>query len=139
MPSGHLREFSSATTPIIFAIKRTVLVPGVCPCIRIRSMMHYVHTGEVVVTSIKIDIFWLVTTRPIAHPRRFAYIPNCVGEFGTGTGQPLVTSNVMSNHLSYHHKAYYTYIEITYKCIMLCAILTPDRIFISNETYHFCY
>ena len=64
------------------------------------------------VTSIKIDIFWLVTTRPIAHPGRFACIPNCVGEFGTGTGQPLVTSNVMSNHLSYHHKAYYTYIEM---------------------------
>ena len=64
------------------------------------------------VTSIKIDIFWLVTTRPIAHQGRFACIPNCVGEFTTDTGQPLVTSNVMSNHLSYHHKAYYTYIEM---------------------------
>ena len=64
------------------------------------------------VTSIKIDIFWLVTTRPIAHPGRFACIPNCVGEFGTDTGQPLVTSNVMSNHLSYHHEAYYTHIEM---------------------------
>ena len=64
------------------------------------------------VTSIKIDIFWLVTTRPIPHPRRFACIQNCVGEFGTGIGQPLVTSNVMSNHLSYHHKAYYTHIEM---------------------------
>ena len=64
------------------------------------------------VTSIKIDIFWLVTTRPIAHSRRFACIRNCVGEFGTGTGQPLVTSNMMSNHLSYHHKAYYTHIEM---------------------------
>ena len=69
--------------------------------------MHYVHTGRVMVTSIKIDIFWLVTTRPIAHPGRFACIPNCVGEFGTGTGQALVTSNMISNHLSYHHKAYY--------------------------------
>ena len=69
--------------------------------------MHYVHTEEVVVTSIKIDIFWLVTTRPIAHQGQFACIPNCVGEFGTDTGQPLVTSNVMSNHLSYHHEAYY--------------------------------
>ena len=59
------------------------------------------------VTSIKIDIFWLVTTRPIAHPGRFACIPNCVGHFGTDTGQPLVTRNVMSNHLRYHHKAYY--------------------------------
>ena len=59
------------------------------------------------VTSIKIDIFRLVTTRPIAHPGRFACIPNCVDEFWTGTGQPLVTSNMMSNHLSYHHKAYY--------------------------------
>ena len=111
MPYGHLREFSSATKPIIFVIKRTVVVPGVCPYIRIRSMMHYVHTGEVVVTSIKSDIFWLVTTRPIAHPRRFACIRNCVGEFGMDSGQPLVTSNVMSNHLSYHHNMYYTYIE----------------------------
>ena len=103
MPYGHLREFSSATKPIILAIKRTVLVPGVCLCIRIRSMMHYVHTGEAVVTSIKIDIFWVVTTRPIAHSGQFICIPNCVGEFGMDTGQPLVTSNVMSNHLSYHH------------------------------------
>ena len=40
----------------------TVLVPGVCPRIRIRSMMHYVHTctGEAVVTSIKIDLSDLV-------------------------------------------------------------------------------
>ena len=112
MPYGHLAEFSSVTKPIIFVIKRTVLVPGVCPCIRIRSMMHYVHTGEAVVTSIKFDIFWLVTTRSIAHPGRFACIPNCVGEFGPGTGQPLVTSNVMSNQLIYHHKAYYTSIEM---------------------------
>ena len=64
------------------------------------------------VTSIKIDIFWLVTTRPIAHSGQFGCIPNCVGEFGTDTGQPLVTSNVMSNHLSYHQKVYYTYIEM---------------------------
>ena len=64
------------------------------------------------VTIIKIDIFWLVTTRPIAHPGQFACIRNCVGEFGTGTGHPLVTSNVISNHLSYHHKAYYTHIEM---------------------------
>ena len=63
-------------------------------------------------TSIKIDIFRLVTTRPIAQLRRFTCIPNCVGELGIDTGQPLVTSNVMSNHLSYHHKAYYTYIEM---------------------------
>ena len=61
------------------------------------------HTGEAVVTSMKIDVYLLVTTRPIR---------NCVGEFGMDTGQPLVTSNVMSNYLSYHHKAYYTYIEM---------------------------
>ena len=85
----------SATKAIIFVIKRTVLVPGVCPCIRIRSMMHYVHTGKVVVTSIKIDIFLLVTTRPIAHSVQHVCIPNCVGEFDTDTEQPLVTSNVM--------------------------------------------
>ena len=96
-----MKELSSATKPIIFDIKRTVLVPGVCPCICIRSMMHYVHTGEVV------DIFWLVTTRPIAHTGQFICIRNCVGEFATDTGQPLVTRNVMSNHLIYHHKAYY--------------------------------
>ena len=74
--------------------------------------MHYEHIGEVVVTSIKIVILLLVTTRPIAHSERFVCICNYVGEFGTDTGQPLVTSNVMSNHLSYHHKAYYTYIEM---------------------------
>ena len=112
MPYGHLREFSSSTKPIIFVIKRTVLVPGVCPCIRIRPMMHYVHTGKAVVTSIKIDIFWLVTRRPIAHSGRFVCIRNCVGEFSMDTGQPLVTSNVVSNHLSYHHKAYYIHIEM---------------------------
>ena len=67
---------------------------------------------KAVVTSIKIDMFLLVTTRPIAHPARFVFILNCVGEFGVDTGQPLVTSNVMSNHLSDHHKACYTYIEI---------------------------
>ena len=73
-------------------------------------MMYYVHTGEAVVTSIKIDIFLLVTTRPISHSRWFVCIKNCVGEFGTDTGQPLVTSNVMSNHLSDQHKVYYTYV-----------------------------
>ena len=41
-------------------------------------MMHYVHTGEAVVTSIKIDIFLLVTTRPIAHSGRFV----CIEEYG---------------------------------------------------------
>ena len=68
--------------------------------------MHYVHTGEAVVTSIKIDIFLLVTTRPIAHSGRFVYIPNILGKFGMDTRQPLVTSNVMSNHLSYYHRVY---------------------------------
>ena len=105
-------EFLLATKPIIFVITRTVLVPGVCPCIRIRAIMHYMHTGEVVVTSIKIDIFLLVTTRPIAHSGRFVCIRNCVGEFITDTGQPLVTSNMISNHLSDHHKEYYNSIEM---------------------------
>ena len=40
------------------------------------------------VTSIKIDIFVLVTTRPIAHFGGFVCIPNCVGEFDTDTWQP---------------------------------------------------
>ena len=48
----------------------------------------------------------------IAHSGWFVCIPNCVGELGTDTGHPLVTSNVMSNHLSDHHKAYCTYIEM---------------------------
>ena len=61
------------------------------------------------VASIKIDIFLLVTTRPITHSGRFVCIRNCVGEFGTDTGQPLVTNNVVSKHLRYYHKAYYTY------------------------------
>ena len=86
VPYGPLREFFIINKPIIFVIKRTVLVQGVCLCICIRSMMHYVHTGELVVTSIKIDIFVLVTTRPIAHSGGFVCIPNCVGEFGTDTG-----------------------------------------------------
>ena len=64
------------------------------------------------VTSIKLDIFMLVTTRPMAHSRRFVCIPKCVGEFGTDSGQPLVTSNVMSNHLSDLHNVYYTYIKM---------------------------
>ena len=57
-----------------FVFKGPILVPGVCPCIRIRAMMHYVHTEEAMVTSIKIDIILLVTTRPIAHSERFVYI-----------------------------------------------------------------
>ena len=64
------------------------------------------------VTSIKIDIFVLVTTRPIAHSGGLVCIPNCVGELDTDNGHPLATSNMVSNHLSDHHKAYYTYIEM---------------------------
>ena len=57
--------------------------------------MHYVHTGEAVVTRIKFDIFLLVTTRPIAHSGRCVCIRNCVGEFGMDTWQPMVTSSGM--------------------------------------------
>ena len=64
------------------------------------------------VASIKIDIFVLVTMRPIAHSGQCVCIPNSTGESDTNTWHPLVTSNVMSNHLRYHHKAYYTYIEM---------------------------
>ena len=63
-----------------------MLVPGVCPCICIKSMMHYVHTGEAVVTTQKIDIFLLVTTRLIAHSGPSECFRNCVGEFGMDTG-----------------------------------------------------
>ena len=48
--------------------------------------MHHMHTGEAVVTRKKIDIFMLVTTRPMAHSGRFVCIQNCVGEFGMDTG-----------------------------------------------------
>ena len=46
-------------------------------------------------TRIKLEIFVLVTTRPIAHSGRCVCMRNCVGEFGMDTGQPLVTSNTM--------------------------------------------
>ena len=49
-------------------------------------MMHHVHTGEAVVTSLKSDIFLLVTTRLIAHSGQYQFLPNCVGEFSTDTG-----------------------------------------------------
>ena len=62
------------------------------------------------VTSTKIDIFVLVAMRPIAHSRRFVCIQNGVGEFGTDTGQPLVTSQEISNCLGDHHKVYYMHI-----------------------------
>ena len=49
-------------------------------------MMHHVHTKEAVVTTQKIDIFWLVTTRLIAHSGHSECLQNCVGEFGMDTG-----------------------------------------------------
>ena len=52
---------------IFFTIRRLVIGPGACLYIRISAMMHHVHTGEAVVTTQKIDIFLLVTTRLIAH------------------------------------------------------------------------
>ena len=91
------------------------------------------------VTSIKIDIFMLVTTRPMAHSRRFVCIPNCVGEFVTDSGQSLVTSNVMSNHLSDHHKVYYTYIEMYIQLYNAMCLMDTWENFISSKTYHFCY
>ena len=49
-------------------------------------MMHYVHTGEAVVTTKKIDIFLLVTMRLIVHSGQSECFQNCVGEFGMDTG-----------------------------------------------------
>ena len=49
-------------------------------------MMNHVHTGEVVVTSQKNDIFLLVTTRLIAHSGQSQFLRNCVGKFSTDTG-----------------------------------------------------
>ena len=48
--------------------------------------MHHMYTGEAVVTSQKIDIFFLVTTRLIAHSGQSEFFPNCVGEFDMDTG-----------------------------------------------------
>ena len=48
-------------------------------------MMLYVHTGEAVVPTQKIDIFLPVTTRLIAHSGQSECFPNCVGEFGMDT------------------------------------------------------
>ena len=47
--------------------------------------MHHVHKGEAVVTTQKIDILWLVTTRLIAHSGQSECLPNCVGELGMDT------------------------------------------------------
>ena len=49
-------------------------------------MMHYVHTGEAVVTSQKMTFFLLVTTRFIVHSGPSECFRNCVGEFGMDTG-----------------------------------------------------
>ena len=49
-------------------------------------MMHHVHTGEAVVTSQKIDIILLVTTRLIAHSGQCEFLPNCIEEFGMDNG-----------------------------------------------------
>ena len=87
------------------------------------------------VTSIKIDIFLLVTTRPITHKEQFVCIQNSVGKFSTETGQPLVTTNGMLNHMSYHHKAYYTYIEMYIQ--MYNAIWTPERSFDPQQNLSF--
>ena len=92
---SHRGEVWSARKCIKIAIRRTVLVPGVCLCICFGAMMHYVHTGEAVVTTQTFDIFLLVTTRPIAHLERCVCIRNCVGELVMDTGQPLVTTNGM--------------------------------------------
>ena len=48
-------------------------------------MMHHVNTGEAVVTTQKIDIFWLVTTRLITHSGQSECFRNCVGELGMDT------------------------------------------------------
>ena len=52
-------QFGMGTGQTIFDIRRTVLVPGVCPYIRISVMLHHVHTGEAMVTRKKIAIFCL--------------------------------------------------------------------------------
>ena len=67
--------------------------------------MHHVHTGEAVVTTQKIDIFLLVTTRLIAHSGQSECFRNCVGELGMDTRYPMVTSKEISSCLGDHHKA----------------------------------
>ena len=88
MAYGHWGEFLVDIKMHLFGIRRTVLGPAVCLCIRIGAMMHLVHTGEAMVTSQKIDIFLLVNTRLIVHSGQCEFLPNCIGEFGMDTGQP---------------------------------------------------
>ena len=51
-------------------------------------MMHHVHTGEAVVTTQNVDIFWLVTTRLTTHSGQAECVQNSVGEFGMELGSP---------------------------------------------------
>ena len=111
------------------------------PLVEIMSntMMHCVYTGEAALQAEKWTYLRLVSTRPIAHSGRFVCIQNCVGEFGMDTGQPMVTSNVVSNHLSDHHKAYYTYNEMYIQMYNAVCHMETWQNFIGNRTYHFCY
>ena len=96
-------NFRWAAKRIIFDISMTALVQGVCVCIRIGAMMNHLCTGEAVVTRMKLDIFVLVTTRPIAHSGQFVCISNCVDKLGMDTGQTWVISKGMCNNLSDRH------------------------------------
>ena len=66
-------------------------------------------------------------------------IRNCVGEFGTDTGQLLVTSNMMSNHLSYHHKAFYTYTEMYIEVHNAMYHMDTWQNFYQKQNLSFCY
>ena len=77
---------------IIFDIRRTVLVPGVSPCTRICAMMHYVKSGEAVVTRKELPLFCL-SPQGLYHTQDGVCILKYDSVFFMDTGQPLVTNN----------------------------------------------
>ena len=91
------------------------------------------------VTSQKNDILLLVTTRLIAHSGQSQFFPNCVGEFSTDTGYPLVTSKELSNCSGDQHKAYYTYIHTKVHTFCYMLHMGNGENFWSTSKCIFCY
>ena len=98
-------------------------------------MMHHVYTGKAVVTTQKIDIFLLVTTRLIAHSGQSGCFRNCVGELGMDTRYPMVTSKEISNCLGDHPRRNTLINQSIYKVY----ILVIGGNFGRHQNACFCY
>ena len=98
--------------------------------------MHYVHTGEAAVTSIKIDIFLLVTARPIAHSGKFVCIRNGVGEFGMDSGQPLVTRKECESAGVIITRRITLIFECTHKVYALIIMWHTGEFLVCDKMYH---